>query len=151
MSVFRQAVYRHLRELLDGKIAALQLHRDSLRESLRQETKSTAGDKYETGRAMVHIEQEKADRQFSTLMEQKAALDLLSVTPPGRIVAPGSLVHTSKGYFFLSIALGKTEVEGHTIYALSPQSPLGSLLLGSVPGATVTLNGNPYTILDIVE
>jgi len=149
MSLSRQEVYRHLLKLLDDRIAALQQHRDSLLESLKQETKSTAGDKYETGRAMVHIEQENADRQLSALLEQRAALEHLNGTP-GAPVMPGSLVQTSKGCFFISIALGKVEIAGHTVYALSPQSPLGSLLLGTVPGTEISLNGNRYTILDIL-
>jgi len=150
MSLSRQEVYRHLLRLLDDRVAALQQHRDSLQESLKQETKSTAGDKYETGRAMVHIEQENADRQLGALLEQRATLERLNSTPSRAPVMHGSLVQTSKGCFFISIALGKMEIAGHTVYALSPQSPLGSLLLGTVPGTEVSLNGNRYTILDIL-
>ncbi|WP_118975849.1 hypothetical protein [Taibaiella koreensis] len=147
MTSFRQEVYEHVQHLLEQKIAAIQQHLDDLREGLKQETKSTAGDKYETGRAMIHIEQENTGRQLNTLLEQRTALEQLREQPAPGTAGPGSLVHTSKGYFFLSIALGKLEVAGHTVYALSPQSPLGSKLTGTAAGTEVVLNGNRYAIL----
>lgn len=149
MTSFRQQVYLHLLGLLDSKLSDMQRHCDELRESLKLETKSTAGDKYETGRAMVHIEQENADRQLSALQEQKAALEHLAAPSQKSAVAPGSLVATSQGYFFISIPLGKSIVDSHTVYALSPSSPLGQKLMGQPAGAEVTLNGKRYTILAI--
>lgn len=149
MALLKAKVYAHFLDLLKGKINALQQRQDDLRESLKQETKSTAGDKYETGRAMVHIEQENTSRQLSVLQDQKAALEQLAAPPQKSTVAQGSLVTTSQGYFFISVPLGKSMVDGHTVYALSPSSPLGQKLMGQPTGAEVILNGNHYTILDI--
>ncbi len=64
-------------------------------------------------------------------------------------IVNGSLVKTNKGYLFLSVALGKITTGEIEIIALSPQSPLGEKLMGSVAGNTVEMNGNFYVIESI--
>lgn len=138
----------HYRELLQQKTALLAQQLQSLAESLHQETKSTAGDKYETARAMLHIEQENLQQQMAVLKSQQAALDYESAAAPGR-AGPGSLVTTDKGVFFISASLGKASIAGHTVYALSPQSPLGQKLLQHGIGDTIVQQQTAYTITGI--
>lgn len=120
-----------------------------LQESLQQETKSTAGDKYETGRAMVHIEQENTNRQHAELLLQQAELGTIDITLVSSIAIKGSLVETDRGLFFLSASLGKAIVEGREIYALSPRSPLGQHLLGCTPGKSIVVNKTNYTVKNV--
>ena len=120
-----------------------------LLESAGSETKSSAGDKFETGRAMLHIEQDHVRRQIAEALAQKAVLD--SIVPGGvpERAGLGTLIRASGSYYFLSTALGKIEVEGNSLIALSLQSPLGSKFAGQQPGASVTMNGKTMVIEEL--
>lgn len=132
--------------MIKAKLDVIQQKLDDLQESLKQETKSTAGDKYETGRAMVHMEQEQTGRQYSELLLQKAELENIDIGTGSGIIVKGSLAETDRGYFFLCIGLGKAIIGKQTVYALSPQSPLGQQLIGRSAGDTITMNGVSYLI-----
>ncbi len=149
MKALKQKIYDHYLTILTDKIKALQQKLDDLQDSLKQETKSTAGDKYETARAMVHIEQENTGRQLSELLQQQATLKSLDLALVSDTATRGSLVETDKGYLFLSIAQGKAVIEGQTVYALSPQSPLGQKLMHCGTGSTVIQNGIHYFIKNV--
>jgi transcription elongation GreA/GreB family factor len=135
-------------EAILNKIQALQGQKDDIMESLRQETKSTAGDKYETSRAMLHIEQGNIESQLSVLLQQKAILESISTNEHAdhSHVQFGNLVQTNKGYIFVAAALGKIMVDGQTIFAISPESPLGKLLIGKTIDAVVNIQSARYTI-----
>ncbi len=147
---FKQKTYYYYRQLLDNKIANLRLQLSELRESTANETKSTAGDKYETARAMLQIEQDNVNRQLQELLEQRSVFVSLDPNMQSTIVIQGSLIKTDKNWFLLSIALGKTIIEHETIIALSSYSPLGKLLLGKSEGSTIIVNNTSYVIEKVV-
>ena len=81
---------------------------ESLKESLSAESKSTAGDKHETGRAMIQQEIEKVEGTFLRIDE---ALDIVlriknSEQLPTR-VASGVLVETNGPWVLVGVALGR--------------------------------------------
>jgi len=149
---FKEKVYAHFAARLDEKITALQQELSDLAESLRHETKSTAGDKYETARAMLHIEQENRTGQLAVLLQQKAILESLAVkhNSPAAGVQPGSLVQTDKGYMLVATALGKAVIDGHTVFAISADAPLGRQLSGKFAGQWVQLPAARYRIVEVL-
>ena len=118
----------------------------SLCNSAANETKSTAGDKHETALAMLQIEQENTARQLRELLLQKLTLDKIDPVISPITITIGSLVKTNKGYFYVSISLGKILVENLPIVAISAQSPLGRKLIGAKQFASIILNGNEFLI-----
>jgi len=108
-------------------------------ESANEEGKSSAGDKYETGRAMAQLEIEKASGQLAEANKLKQALEHIPADAPGTVVKPGSLVITSQGSYFISIAAGKLTVDDQTWFAISAGSPLGEKLVGKKEGDVVKL------------
>jgi len=149
MPSLKQKIYDHFLGVIQAKLDAIEQKLNDLQESLKQETKSTAGDKYETARAMVHIEQEQTGRQRSELLLQKAELESIDLNTGSGIIGKGSLAETDRGYLFLSIGQGKTIIEQQTVYALSLQSPLGKLLAGKTAGDIVTMNHTSYLIKNV--
>lgn len=145
---FKEKVYKAYQQLLEEKTGNVQEVLKELHESAANETKSTAGDKHETALAMLQIEQENKRKQLSELQLQQSLLNKIDPSIVSSIVLNGSLVHTDKGYFFMSVALGKLVIEGETVFALSPSSPLGQKLLRSSAPCKIELNGRWYTILD---
>ncbi|MBL0358060.1 MAG: hypothetical protein IPP72_14855 [Chitinophagaceae bacterium] len=117
-----------------------------LKESGSNETKSTAGDKHETALAMLQIEQAQKRDQLKEVQIQKAAMEKINPAITATSIVNGSLVNTNRGYLFISTALGRAVIDGVKVTALSPQSPLGSKLMGLTVGATTEVNNNQYVI-----
>ena len=143
---FKQKVYQYCLQLINDKISELENNLKDLRESVGNETKSTAGDKYETARAMLHIEQENTGRQLQELMQQKVRLERIDITNSTPHITAGSLIMTSKGYIFIGPGLGKIIIDGEPVICISLHSPLGQKLAGLQEGATAVVNGVSYII-----
>ena len=146
----KQSIYHQFKQMLETKIHGLQAQLNDLKESTANETKSTAGDKYETARAMLQIEQDNTRRQLQEALEQQSTYNAIDSSISSNEIIRGSLVKTNKGYLFISIALGKIIVDGITIIALSPQSPLGKQLMGLHINDTTAINNISYTIEEIL-
>lgn len=142
----KQKIYNHCLQILNTKIEALNSALASATESANNETKSSAGDKHETARAMMQLEQEKLSKQLTELLEQKSELKKIDITKSSAQIAKGTLIQSDKGFLFLSIGLGKIVVDEKTVFAISPQSPLGKLLLGKKENDVVEMNGVKYSI-----
>ena len=147
--LLKQKIYAHCVQLLNDKISSLKNILEELTESVKSDTKSSAGDKHETARAMVQIEQETIGKQLNEAMEQKSLLEKINPAINSSQIVRGSLVETNKGYLFLSIAFGKIIVDNKTIVAISPQSPLGIKLMGLKINDSTDINGMNYFIENI--
>ncbi len=145
----KQKIYIHFLKMLNTNIPILQKSLVDLKESSSNETKSTAGDKYETALAMLQIEQSNAREQLQVVLTQKNLLDKINPTLSSSIIMNGSLIRTNKGYFFISIAMRKALIDGMVVYALSPQSPLGKKLMGLKIYNKVIVNNIEYYIESI--
>ena len=145
----KQKIYQHYLTVINNILQLLQQVLADLKESGANETKSTAGDKHETALAMLQIEQANKREQLKEVVAQKNTLEKLDPTIIAPVILNGSLIKTNRGYFFMSIALGKAFIDGITVIALSPQSPLGKKLMGLYAGNKVEVNGNSYTIESI--
>jgi transcription elongation GreA/GreB family factor len=146
MSPFKQKVYDACLLALEEKVALLKNILTGLEEGAESDSKSSAGDKHETSRAMMQLEQEKISRQLQELLGQKLVLEKINPAAGASQIKPGSLVKTNNGYLFLSIALGKIRVDGVSIVAISPASPLGAKLQGLAAGQSIEVNGTLYKI-----
>ena len=145
----KQKIYNHYLQVILEKIAMLQKVLDDLKESGANETKSTAGDKHETALAMLQIEQANTRTLLQEVLNQQAALEKINPALSANTILNGSLIKTNRGYFFMSVALGKVVVDDITVIALSPQSPLGQKLMGLKAGETVSMNNAAYLIEQI--
>ena len=119
-------------------------------EAANEEEKSSAGDKYETGRAMMHLEQEKTAVQVEETMKLKVLLDKMDITSDSETIHHGSVVSTSNGVFFLAAALGQVTVQNQIFFVISPVSPLGEELLGKKSGGSAIINGRTFKIIEII-
>ena len=146
---FRQKIYEHYLRVINDKISLLRHTMDDLKESSSEETKSTAGDKHETALAMLQIEQKNVSQQLKEALDQKNSFEQINPTLVKQEITKGSLIKTNMGYLFLSVALGKIIVDGITIIAISPRSPLGQKLIGLRVNDTAEINGIRYVVENI--
>jgi hypothetical protein len=145
----KQNIHQHYLQLANEKVNLLQQVLNELKESSSNETKSTAGDKHETALAMLQIEQEQKRNQLKEARLQQAEMEKINPSIIAECIVKGSLITTSKGCLFMSVALGKSVVDGIVVTALSPQSPLGRQLMGQKTGAIIVFNNNQYLIESI--
>lgn len=120
----------------------------SNKNDLFSETKSSAGDKHETGRAMIQLEMEKAGQQLAEVNLMQEVLNKITIENTSEVICLGSLVKTTKGTYFLAISVGKVVVEQQDYFVVSAQSPIGKQLLGKTVGAVIPFN--QAKILEVV-
>ncbi len=142
----RQQILQHYQQLVNDKISSLQNMITALTEDAKNDAKGSAGDKHETALSMMHIEQEKLNQKIKEILLQKTILDTIDISKTTSKIIVGSLVQANDLLFFLSTALPQITINEKTIIAVSPQSPLGSKLMGSELGFTFEINGTVYVI-----
>lgn len=146
----KKSLYELCEQYVDKKISQAQKGIDDAQKSANSETKSSAGDKYETGRAMMHLEKEKYARQLSESIQLKGALSGINFSKRYEIVQSGALVQTSNGFFFMSISAGKLQLNGQIYFAMSIASPIAQVLKGMKEGETIPFRGRDITILKVI-
>ena len=117
-----------------------------LAQDAQNDAKGSAGDKHETALSMMHLEQEKLNQKLAEIIGQKNSVDKIDADAILTKVALGSLVQTNEMLFYISAALPKIQLENKTIIAVSPQSPLGSQLMGKSLGDEILINTNRFQI-----
>lgn len=143
-------IYTQLIQQLDFAINEAKLTLQNTIEARNNESKSTAGDKYETGRAMMQIEQQQNEIQLNKLNTLKAQLRLIKINKEHKKASLGSLIQTNNGAFFLAIPFGKISYKNTDYHVISLASPLGKQLLDKKPNDTFTFLEKEYLIKIIV-
>ena len=115
--------------------------------ALLSETKSSAGDKHETGRAMLQLEREKVGNQLREVQNVVETLSKVNGDIASKTVSLGSIVYTTQANYFIAISAGQLTVDSDSFYAISPNTPMGQLLIGKTVGAEVSFNKTSIKIL----
>lgn len=143
---FKQKIKFHYQNLLSEKINELRFMISDLAQDAQNDAKGSAGDKHETALSMMHLEQEKLNQKLVEVIEQKNVVDKIDADAIHTKIALGSLVQTNGMLFYISSALPKISIDDKIIIAVSPESPLGSQLLGKSPGDEIIINTNRFQI-----
>lgn len=150
LSSIKIALHQRCLELAEERIASLQHILKEAQQAANNETKSSAGDKHETGRSMAQLETEKLTAQLSEALNIKQNLTQINPTNTNNTVVLGSVVYTNKGNFYIAASIGKVSIENEVFFAISPASPIGKLLLTKKEKEIFSLNGNEYTVLAVI-
>jgi len=147
---FKEAVFEKLLALQSAKLQALGQEISANRENLSSATKSSAGDKHETGRAMLQLEQEKLGRSYA---EAEKVMQLLLRVPFEKSynqIKVGSLFQTDLGLFLLAASFGKITHGEKELFVLGPSAPLSQILLGKRPGDEIIWQGKRICLSAII-
>lgn len=137
-------------EYVENRIGIVKKAMAEAQNAANEETKSSAGDKHETGRAMAQLETEKLSKQLSEALKLKQALNQINPDNDSTKTMLGSLVITSNGNFYMSISAGKLIIDQTEYYAISPVSPIGKQLLNLKVGDEFSFNGKRFVIKNVV-
>ncbi|ESU20502.1 hypothetical protein FCR2A7T_08060 [Flavobacterium cauense R2A-7] len=143
---FKQKILHHHIVMLQDKIDVYRDMISGLTEDAQNDAKGSAGDKHETALSMMHLEQEKLSAKLQEAIHLKEILTKIDVTVESEKVIMGSLVKANGLHLLVSAALPKSTIDGISVLTLSPQSPLGSQLIGKEAGAVVEVNGSKFVI-----
>jgi transcription elongation GreA/GreB family factor len=149
LSQIKPRLHALIVQSLDERVSMLRQEMQDNQEAANEETKSSAGDKYETGRSMIHLESEKTATQLSEALKLRKALDQLNPKTVHDVIKTGSLVKTSQGNYYLGISAGKMAVDGQEYFAISAASPIGQQLMGRKEGEEVEFNQRNIKVLEI--
>jgi hypothetical protein len=133
----------------DHRIASARQAMNDAQQSANQEEKSSAGDKYETGRAMMQLERDKAARQLDEGLKLKQILSQITDLRVDR-AGLGSLVITKSKFIFLAIGIGKVKLDDVEYLIIAPQSPLGKVVANRSVDETFVFNGESDIISKIL-
>lgn len=147
--VLKNIILNHLHAIILDKIEVFTNAIESAKESRNNDTKSSAGDKYETGREMIQIEIDKNTAQLQNARNLKEELARIPIQKEFSKAEFGSLVETNQGIYFLSIGIGKIVIQNKTIFAISTASPIGILLQNKSIHDTFQFQSIEYTIKNI--
>jgi transcription elongation GreA/GreB family factor len=117
--------------------------------SANEETKSSAGDKYETGRAMAQLEIEKNTAQLVEANKLMNTMKQIGFIQSSAVHA-GSIIITNHGNYYLAISAGQFAIDGKSYFAISAASPIGKKLLGMTTDASFDFNGKEFKIHEIL-
>jgi transcription elongation GreA/GreB family factor len=117
--------------------------------ALEEESKSSAGDKHETGRAMLQIERENAGHQLKEIEKVEQSLKRVQINKPSGLIHLGSLVTTTQATYFLSISAGKFSLQKKDYFCIAPNAPIGILLLGKQKGDFFVFHNDKIEVVAI--
>lgn len=137
------------KDFVDERMKTIHEIISSNQNALQSETKSSAGDKHETGRAMLQLEMEKASLQLESVDQMKETLGKINFHYKSEIARLGSLVITSLGNYFLAISIGEIKVQNKIYFGVSLSSPIGKILLGAEENKEIVFNGKQMIIKQI--
>ncbi len=149
MNTIKEKLFNHCQQQVYDKIAVLEQSIRDYQDAANEDSKSSMGDKYETNRAMMHLEKEKAATQLGQLQKMRQLLDTIKIDKKTDQAAIGSLVTTEKGRYFLSIGLGPIEFEDQQYFVISAASPIGQAMVGKKAGEFVEFRGGRDMIVSI--
>lgn len=145
----KEQLLNRCKEFVNKRLQTVQETILSNKNALQSETKSSAGDKHETGRAMLQLEMEKAGQQLAGIHQMQEILAKIDASTASKNAHLGSIIETKNTNYFLSISAGKLIVDGKIYYAISVSTPIGKLLLGKNVKDTLNFNGNQICITDV--
>lgn len=146
---FKKKIYDHCLALVNEKLANLHQAFTESREALQSEAKSTAGDKHETGRAMIQLEQEKMGRQLQETEKLKTMLQRVPFDKSFISVQSGAVVETDNGLFFVAVGIGQLKIEDQEVFVLAPSSPLAQAMLGKKAGEKFQFRGSENQVQSV--
>ena len=142
----KEALIGSCRQILAENLKSNEVAMQDVRTAMFNETKSSAGDKFETARATLQREEERLKGSIIKIKQQE---QLLKQTPliHCSTVSPGALVSTDSGSYFISIGLGKIIYQDQAYYAISPQAPIYIAMQAKKENESFTFNGKQFEII----
>lgn len=145
----KEFLLERLKAIVDEKVSIAWNAMQAAQASANEESKSSAGDKYETGRAMAQNERDRYAQQYELLRQERLQLERKELAMPCQKGELGALIQANDEWFFIAISIGALEIEETKVFVISPGSPIGNQLLHKRVGDTFFFNRKTYQITSV--
>lgn len=143
-------LYKQCQAHINHRLETIQKTIVEIQESLTSETKSSAGDKHETGRAMLQLEREKAGQQLAEIQKINQLLSQVDISKTSEVIRLGSVVFTDKAHYFIVVSAGELNADNDAFYAISANTPIAKLLLGRTIGDQIQFRNQDFKIIKVI-
>lgn len=117
--------------------------------SANSQEKSSAGDKYETSRAMGQLDRDMNAAQLLQAQQDYRVLENIQVNLLQAQAAPGAIIELETGLCFAALGLGQLTIDNKPVMAISVKSPLFELLKMKKSGDSILFNNRALKLLDV--
>ncbi|UIR56775.1 GreA/GreB family elongation factor [Sphingobacterium sp. SRCM116780] len=148
-TLLRSTLMEACKQHVEDRIANLILALKSAHEASTDDTKSSAGDKYETTREMMQQDIARCQMQLAEAKKDESTLNGLVEPYQSDFVQDGSIVETNKGIYFIAISIGIVQTPYGKVFVISNQSPIGKLLLKKKVDESFMFNSVEQKLLSI--
>ena len=138
----KEQICHSVLQLINQKIISIRKTIYSIQNARNNEIKSSAGDKYETGRVMMQNELEKQLLLLQQYQNQKANILKIQNMQISEEIGFGSFVLTNQGNYLIAIGIGRVE----KFSVISILSPLGKAFRGLKSGDMFIFQNKEYKI-----
>jgi len=146
MLLLKKQLHQLCLDHIQQRINEAELAIQEAQKASNDDTKSSAGDKYETGREMMQQETNRNLGQLNEANKLRVALNQVGTGTLSAIAETGSLIITDNGNFYLAVSAGMLSINGEQWFAVSPASPIGLKLKGLKQGDKFNLNNKIYLV-----
>lgn len=150
MLSLKKELYGQCLKYVKQRMDAAELAIDEAQKASNDDTKSSAGDKYETGREMMQQETDRNLAQLTEANKLKVALNAVNFGSITDVADTGSVIKTDNGNFYLAISAGVLEANSEKYFAVSSASPIGQMLRGKKKTDEFALNGTHYRVKSVI-
>lgn len=149
VSDLKNSLFQECFQFVDKRFQKIIQTIEDIEESLLEESKSSSGDKHETGRAMLQIDRENAGKQLQEIENLQQLIKKIDVTTSSDYVRLGSLVYTNQGIYFIGISIGSVPINNSLYFCVALHSPIGNHLSGKKKGDFFIFNEKEYKITSV--
>ncbi|WP_166636568.1 transcription elongation factor [Salegentibacter sp. 24] len=151
MNSIKEKLYKACEAYVEERIHRIDAAMKDLESDLENETKSSAGDKYETGREMINLEWNKLAEQLQQFKNLRKTLNIVKgrINENAATARLGTAVKTNMANYFIAIPADRIIINGDEYFAIGANSPIAQLLLNNKPGEEITFNGKSAKILEV--
>lgn len=145
----KQQLYSHCLSYVNHHIDINSQAVAEAQEAVMEETKNTAGDRYETERAMKQRQTELFGKRIDEAIKQREILEMINPLKTHDTAETGALVTTSSGLFFIAISTDEVTIDEEEYCIISAESPIGMAMAGKKKGDTFFFREKRIQISDV--
>ena len=146
---FKEQLLQACKKIIQERIENANHAMNAAQEAANGEDKSSAGDKYETSRAMGHRDRDMYARQLVEAKNEWQKLDKINLEPSSLIQA-GSLIEVNEILYFIASGIGKLEINGQVVMVISKESPIANLMVNKKINDNFSFNGKLLKITSLI-
>ncbi|UOB17625.1 GreA/GreB family elongation factor [Abyssalbus ytuae] len=144
--MIKEKLYHKCLAILNSRIEKYKAELELIKESMENDEKNADDDEGNGSGNISGDSYAKTLQYLDEVTKMKDSLKKVNIFQDNEVVKHGSLVECSNGLFFISIPLGKIEMDGQNYFAISTEAPVGKLLQGKKEGESVSFNNNIFKI-----